>query len=149
MDTLALIRIEHRQQMQDLRVVNRRTAQAGLMLTEAQMHALVTRREDALRAQGRVSIGGRLIPELVWAFYDSPNLDHGRYAEILGELVELFYALKQESGSLFPDDRWLAEMRYYFDICHGDVELLRDRLVQNLHGWDVDTALVNTMEDSI
>lgn len=94
---------------------NQISARYGLVLTGAQMEALAQRRFEVLEEMGRVEFGVAVLPKLAEAFCDSPYLCQSNYEETLGELQELFYYFKNESGDRIADDELIAGMKRIFD----------------------------------
>ncbi len=107
--------------------LNDMTAGHGLTLTLEQTQALITRETDALQTTGRIVLGTGILPALIQAFYDSPYVEQRSYEEVLGELAELFYVLKNETEPLLADDELLTAMRLLFDgPAGGDLTALSD-----------------------
>lgn len=107
--------------------LNDMTAGHGLTLTPEQTQALITRETDALQTTGRIVLGTGILPALIQAFYDSPYVEQRSYEEVLGELAELFYVLKNETEPLLADDELLTAMRLLFDgPAGGDLTALSD-----------------------
>lgn len=111
-----------------LMAVNEITERYGLTLTENQALALAEARDEALRANGRVELGGGILHKLALAFYDSPHISPDEYPDTLTTLTEIFYAFKHDTEGAMTDDDLIAAMRDAFDnACHGDLELLAGR----------------------
>lgn len=97
----------------------------GLRLTEAQLAALWARRQDSLRAAGRVELGEGITEPLLRAFASSPFLFADGCETTLAELQELFYQFKNAAEQ--PDDELLTGMRVLFDTwAGGSAERLAD-----------------------
>ena len=95
------------------------------MLTPSAIDALQRRRMETLKTIGRVEFGEGILFKLVMAFRDSPYLNAQDYEQTLGELQELFYALKNECRELLTDDELIDAMRLvYNDVAHGSTEYL-------------------------
>ena len=117
--------MRQRESVAELMNMNRFTAAYGLVLTEAQALALTQNRDAALQRTARLEFGGGILPKLILAFRDSPNLLGGEPVEILSELTDIFYEYKNETMDAFTDDELLSAMRTAFDgPCRGSTELL-------------------------
>ena len=103
---------------------NWRTAQYGLTLTPEEMTALAESRGRALRDTGRVELGEGILPRLIDAFCDSPNLHQADYAGTLEALQTIFYRWKNEAGDLTPDEDILRFLRRAFDRAGGSTDCL-------------------------
>lgn len=110
-----------------LEAINRRTASFGLALTPAQAAALQRREQHALAQTGRVAFGGSALPRLAEAFSDSPFIQRDAWSETLGELTQLFYALKNETADALSDDELAARMAQAFNgPAQGDLTAMTD-----------------------
>jgi len=75
-----------------------------------------------------VELGIEVIKKIIAAFCSSPYIHAFEYAGILGELVETFYYMKNETRDLISDDDLISVMRELFDNqSRGSLELLRYR----------------------
>lgn len=110
--------------MRGLMDMNRRTIRYGLTLTQEQMAALADSQVRALRDTGRVELGSGILPRLIEAFCDSPNLHQADYAGTLETLQTVFYRLKNEAGDLTPDEDILKVLRRAFDRAGGSTDYL-------------------------
>ena len=81
----------------------------------------LSRTEDA----GRVEFGGGVLPLLISAFCDSPDLQQADYADALDELQSLFYMRKQEAMERLSDEELISALSTVFDRAHGSLEVLR------------------------
>lgn len=105
----------------------------GLVLTEAQAMELAETRYRSLRSHGRIEFGGGVIDKMIKAFCDSPYLNKQNYAEVIHELIEIFYGYKNETMDLISDDELIEFMKSAFDgSCQGSLELLSERELYRL-----------------
>lgn len=117
---------------------NEKTAEYGLTLTRAQAMTLSKTHRESLAQTGRVEFGRGVPDRLIDAFCDSPYMAREEYAETLCALIELFYALKNETE--IGDDRLIALMRAAFDATRGAVEMMEDEIMRKARearGWKV------------
>ncbi len=126
---------------------NEITYQYGLTLTQADAVQLVEIRSQALSTNGRVEFGGGIIDKLIMEFCDSPYISQSEYPILIGELIEIFYYFKNECLEQLSDDELIKLMKDYFDNrCHGSLELLQNRELEQLarnirYGEDDPTCL--------
>ncbi|HCF50772.1 MAG TPA: hypothetical protein DER60_10850 [Syntrophomonas sp.] len=107
---------------------NQQSRQYGLELTPLQAMELLQTRRRALKSQGRLELGIEVIKKMIAAFCSSPYIHPHEYAGTLGELVEIFYYMKNETRERLGDDELITVMRELFDSqSRGSLELLRDR----------------------
>lgn len=86
----------------------------GLSLSPQDAALLERREADALRQTGRIAFGSVLRP-LTEAFCDSPYIHPRDWTDTLAELIELFYALKNETHDALEDEALLIAMAARFN----------------------------------
>ena len=110
-----------------LLALNETTAGYGLALTPAQAAALAAVQERALRDTGRIEFGDGAAARLIRALCSSPYVDRETWADTLGEMTSLFYALKSETHDRLCDGELIDAMARVFDgRAHGAVQVLAD-----------------------
>ena len=108
-------------------MLNEKTAPFGLSLSPAQIAVLQKQEGQALSRTGRVCFGKSILPRLAAAFAGSPHIQACDWADTLGELTELFYALKRETEDALSDDELIGRMARTFDgPAQGSILLLTD-----------------------
>jgi hypothetical protein len=109
----------------ELAACNRLSAPYGLVLSAQQLQTLTQCRFAALKAAGRVDLGGGILPALIAAFCDSPYLAPATYEADLAALQEMFYTFKTDCRERMSDDELLHAMRLLFDgRAQGSLEYL-------------------------
>ena len=107
--------------------LNKASAPFGLTLSPAQIAALQRQEAQALCRTGRVCFGKSILPRLAAAFAGSPHIQACDWADTLGELTDLFYALKRETEDTLSDDELIGRMARTFDgPAQGSTLLLTD-----------------------
>ena len=89
-----------KQSIDDIISCNQKTMAYGLSLTKQQALALMETRQNVLLKTKRLELRGNIIEQIIDALYDSPFVSKDNYEDILHELVELFYELKNETWDL-------------------------------------------------
>ena len=108
-------------------MLNEKTAPFGLILSPAQIAVLQKEEGQALSRTGRVCFGKSILPRLAAAFAGSPHIQACDWADTLGELTALFYALKRETEDSLSDDELIERMVRTFDgPAQGSTTLLAD-----------------------
>lgn len=99
----------------------------GFTLSPAQTAALQKQEEQSLERTGRICFGASILPRLASAFAGSPHIQAGDWAQTLGEMTELFYALKSETEDRLSDEELIARMVCAFDgPAQGALSLVAD-----------------------
>lgn len=97
----------------------------GLSLSEKDAEELVRARAEALKESQRLEFGGGILPELILRFCQSPLIRQDGYAEILRQLQDAFYLLKNETQDRYTDEELLKAMAAAFDdAAEGDVDYM-------------------------
>lgn len=104
----------------------------GLSLTPVQAAELVETRSKALKDAGRIEFGGGIIEKLVFEFCDSVYIQQSDYADIMNEMVEMFYQFKNAVRDRLNDEELIQFMRDAFDRCEGSIELVEGRELERL-----------------
>lgn len=126
-----------RQTTDKILACNEKIEKYGLVLTEQQALALTKTRTNALRENKRIELNGGIIDKLILAFCDSPYIEKDTYEDILHELIDLFYDLKNNTWDTISDDDMIELMKNAFNNhCYGSLELLSSevlRLSEHIH----------------
>ena len=112
---------------------NEKSIEHGLSLSHGDAVQLVETRRIALSANGRIEIGSATIGKIIENFCDSAYITQEDYAEILHDLLETFYYMKNETLDLISDDELIELMKDYFETrCRGSLDLLKHRELEQL-----------------
>ena len=122
-----MMAVQKQTMLHSLQQCNDISQRYGLMLSTAQMLALVQERQAALVETGRIEMGAGILPSLIYAFCDSPYLVQAEYAQTLMALQSLFYTFKNDTDGILSDDELLRAMKYLYDSKgHGSLEYLEN-----------------------
>ena len=105
-----------------LAVVNERLAMAGLSITRDDALMLAERRAESLAEVERVEFGQPALVAIAEALASSPFLVEGSVADMLAELQDAFYALRDDSPVDVPDAEIIEALRGCFDAHEGDAD---------------------------
>ncbi|HEY5556119.1 DUF6323 family protein [Acetobacterium sp.] len=141
-----------KQAVSEIMMINKRTEQFGLILTEPQALELVETRSYALKNTGRIEFSGGVLDKIIKYFCDSPYISHYNYQEVLHELVEIFYYYKNETLDQMSDDDLIQFMKKHFNgKSAGSLDLLKyrklEKMARNLrNGYDPEYEEIDTQE---
>ncbi len=112
---------------------NEKTTEYQLTLTKQEAELLIDTRQEALKANQRIEIGGGVINKIIEHFKTSPYISQDNYATTVSELVETFYYFKNETLDEVSDEDLIDLMEELFDgRCQGSMELLQGREMERI-----------------
>ena len=112
---------------------NEKTAEYQLTLTKQEAELLIDTRQEALKANQRIEIGGGIINKIIDHFKTSPYISQYNYASTISELIDTFYYFKNETLDEISDDDLIELMEELFDGgCHGSIDLLQGREMERI-----------------
>jgi hypothetical protein len=122
-----------RQAVDEVLECNDGTKHYALVLNEQQAVELIETRSCSLKETGRFEFGGGIINKLINVFCSSPFIMQDNYAEIIHELIEIFYYFKNETLDRMSDDDLIKFMKKSFDgQCQSSLELVKGRELERL-----------------
>lgn len=128
---LYLLNEQKNSQLQQIITCNEYTQKFGLQLSQKEALQLVEARKTSLKEQERVEFGSGILPELIYAFCDSPYIYQDNYVDTMEALQDIFYLYKNESMDELTDHELIAYMKEAFDgNCQGSLEHLEDTALE-------------------
>lgn len=113
--------------------LNNYSRKYGLQLSRRDADLIVAARNNSLQRQGRIELSNQPLVDIVRTFCSSPHIGQAEYVDIISELVEVFYCIKNESREEIPDDELIAAMKTFYDgICQGSLDLMAGRELERL-----------------
>lgn len=110
---------------------NVETEKYGLVLNEQQALALSQTCTYALKETKRIEFNGCMVNKLILAFCNSPYITEENYEDILHELINLFYELKNNTWDMISDDGLLVFLKDSFNgECSGSIELVSEKALE-------------------
>lgn len=109
----------------NITILNDKTKEFGLTLTEEQIENLIDTRKYALSDNSLLELGSSILEDIILEFYTSPYLSKVDYDETLYELVNIYYSLRELFNYHIPDAYIIKLMRKHFDDdAYGSTEML-------------------------
>ncbi len=110
---------------------NEMTRRFALELNTEEVKELIESRNDSLKKYQRVELGKGILDKLVFTFCDSQYIQQEDYLELLTELQDVFYQLKNDTLDKVSDDELMTFMKEQFEeICCGDMVYLKDTCLE-------------------
>lgn len=115
--------------MMELLELDEKTKEHGLILTPSDIKTLIVYRNKVLHDHGRIELGIEVLKELIEVFAASPYMDEDHDVEMLIELQEIFYYLRNETEDKIGDMKLIHQMMECFNgPSAGSLELLRSKM---------------------
>lgn len=124
--------LNNQNDMLELIKTNEKSMNYGLVLSSKDAKDIVETKNYVLKSYGRIEFGTTVINKIISMFCTSPYVNQSEYSMIISELIETFYYLKNETLDEVSDDELIELMENYFNnSCHGSIELLQGRELEN------------------
>ena len=98
----------------------------GLLLTREEVLQLCEKRNEVLVQCERLELNGSIMDQLIDAFMDCPYITRDEFADVMEEVIEVFYIMKNVCLDLIDDQTMMHYMRKQLDECHGVVVMMSD-----------------------
>ena len=98
----------------------------GLLLTRKEVFQLCEKRDEVLVQCGRLELNGGIMEQLIDTFMDCPYITRDEFADVMEEVIEVFYTMKNECSDLIDDQHLMHYMRKQLDECHGVIVMMSD-----------------------
>jgi len=113
--------------------INSTTQKHGLVVTEIIAKEIAEAHNLALKENDRVDFSSDTVTRLVKAFSESYYITQETFSEIIGEIIDLFYFLKNEIDDVLSDDDMISEMLIVFnETCFGVIEVMQSKGVEKI-----------------
>ena len=128
--------LTERKLVNNLLQINSATQKYGLILTETIAKEIAVSRQQTLKDNDRIDFSPDPMVRLVKAFSQSYYITQDTFSEVISEMIELFYFLKNEiidedGNEILSDDDMISEMLIVFnDYCAGEMELMQNKGVE-------------------
>ena len=140
-----LISVQNKMVANQLMQLNDSIAENGVVLSQADCTDIAEFRRDALIESERLEIGLGIVGRIVTEFSDSGFVDQNNFRQVVEDLLECFYTLKNETEDRASDDQVMEFLHYLFEVSvGGDTSKLYDaeefdRFIDVMLGREVDT----------
>lgn len=113
----------------ELLQLNNITIQKGLIMTKEEATNVIYVRNTVLNNYGRVDLGIDATKEIIEKFFESSFISKENYIEVINELQEIFYYMKNETEDRISDNDIVLLIKDYFEnTCRGSIEFLKSEL---------------------
>ncbi len=120
-------------QMASILQTNNRIERFGLCISQEDAKLLLSDRKRGLKENQRVEFGEGILPQLIFAFCDSPFIYQDNFIDVIGRLQDIFYEYKNETIDMLSDDELIEFMKKEFDgPCYGSLEQLEETVLEEM-----------------
>lgn len=101
-----------------------------LMLTKQEVYQLCEKRNTVLDQCERLEMNGGIIGLLIREFMDCSYISQNEFADVMSDLIEVFYTMKNECDDLLDDLHLVQKMRTLLDESHGVMQEMTDAILE-------------------
>ena len=122
-----LISIQTQMVANQLMQLNERIEMDGIVLSQTDCKDIAEFRREALVESDRLEIGLGVVGRIVTEFSDSGYVNQGNFCQVVEDLLECFYTIKNETEDRVSDDDVMAFLHHLFEVSvGGDTSKLYD-----------------------
>ena len=119
--------IEKRYISKEMMLLNDKTAEYGITLSEKDCADIAECRYESLKENERIEVGLGAVQKIIESFCDSGYVSQNNFTEIVEGLLECFYMIKSETFDKVSDEEVLDFLKYLFENeCGGEVSKIYD-----------------------
>lgn len=99
--------------------LNDEIAEHGIVLSAEDCKDIAEFRHEALMESDRIEAGLGIAGRIVREFADSGYVDKTNFRQVVEDLIECFYTLKNETDEKATDDQVMEFLHYLFEVAVG------------------------------
>ena len=107
--------------------LNERSQEYGLILTPDDVDNIVKSRNHTLNSYGRIDLNMDVTKEIMEILYKSQFTDKDDYVEMINDLVEIFYFLKNETFDEISDKEIIEIIGEFYEETRGRLDNIQDK----------------------
>ena len=107
--------------------LNERSQEYGLILTKDDVENIVKSRNHTLNSYGRIDLNMDVTKEIMEILYKSQFTDKDDYVEMINDLVEIFYFLKNETLDEISDKEIIEIIGEFYEETRGRIDNIQDK----------------------
>ena len=122
-----LIAAQNRFIANQIMCLNDRIAEHGIVLSQNDCKDIAEFRHETLIESERVEIGMGILERIITEFSESGYVDQKNFRQVVEDLLECFYIIKNETEEKASDDQVMEFLHYLFEVAvGGDTSKLYD-----------------------
>ena len=107
--------------------LNEKSQEYGLILTPDDVENIVKSRNHTLNSYGRIDLNMDVTKEIMEILYKSQFTDKDDYVEMINDLVEIFYFLKNETFDEISDKEIIEIIGEFYEETRGRIDNIQDK----------------------
>ena len=124
---------ENQKLINNLIDLNSKANKYDLMITESIAREIAVYRSTALIENERFEINSNAVSRLTSAFLESRYIEQKDFADTIGEIINIFYHIKNETDNEISDDDLISEMlKVFTETCFGSIEIMQSKGLEKI-----------------
>ncbi|WP_286317023.1 DUF6323 family protein [Romboutsia ilealis] len=122
-------------QKNEILSLNNRSEEYGLYLTPQDVDNIIESRNHTLKSYGRIEIDINVTKQLIENLYTSQYTDKDEYVELINDIQEIFYYLKNETLDEVSDIEIIEIIDEFYNNCSGRIDTIQNMVEKFAHDY--------------
>jgi len=114
-------------QEQELLELNENSSEYGLTLNKEDIKEIINSRNNTLKSYGRIELDINVTKSIIENLYKSQYTDRDDYVELINDLQEVFYYLKNETLDQISDIEIIEIIDEIYNNCSGRIDIVQEK----------------------
>ena len=114
-------------QEQELLELNENSRPYGLTLNKEDIKQIINSRNNTLKSYGRIELDINVTKSIIENLYKSQYTDRDDYVELINDLQEVFYYLKNETLDQISDIEIIEIIDEIYNNCSGRIDIVQEK----------------------
>lgn len=106
----------------ELLEINEKSSDYGLILSSKDVEEVIKSRKNTLKNYSRIDLNMEVTKKLIEILYTSPYTNQDDYVELINDLQDIFYYLKNETLDEISDDDIIEEISQFYEKSSGRID---------------------------
>ena len=102
--------------------INDKSVDYGLVLSPKDVEEVIKSRKDSLKTYGRIDLNMDITEKIMEILYTSQYTDKDDYPELINDLQDIFYYLKNETLDEISDNEILDKISEFYEKTSGRID---------------------------
>ena len=120
--------------------LNEKSQIYGLTLNKEDFQEIINSRNNTLKNYGRIELDINVTKRIIENLYKSQYTDKDDYVEVINDLQEIFYYLKNETLDQISDIEIIEIIDEFYNNCSGRVDIVQEKSEEfaKKYRWGID-----------